>query len=304
MTKLVQKSEIQKILIFSFSHIGDSVLSTAVIPPLKRFFPDANISLLTGPKAVSLFENDPRIDRLIIYDTQKEHKEIRGKLKLAKELHRQKFDLKIDLRDTFWSRFIGGKRWGMPTLRRHTKNYKKMHAVDRYLDILLSQHVKVVESSPALYISEYYKNYAENLLKENGIAKDDRIAGIHIGGGWSYKLWDIKKYAFIADNIMKNYKTKVLIFAGPEETFILDKVQPLMKYPAIIIKDVNLLQLAALIQRCCLYIGNDTGPMHIAAALGIPVIAIFGPTDSGRSGPYGNKHIIITGHSECSPCHP
>jgi ADP-heptose:LPS heptosyltransferase len=126
----------------------------------------------------------------------------------------------------------------------------------------------------------------------------------------------------LGDLLSQEYGAKVLVFAGPDEASLQDQMVSLMKSSPILVKDVGLRELAALIQQCRLYIGNDTGPMHMAAAVGTRVIAIFGPTDASRSGPYPGcwmldarcpipasslssiQHIVIAKAVGCNPCHP
>ena len=297
-------SSIQNILIFSFSHIGDAVLSTAVISPLQEHFPDARISILVGPKAWGVLWGDVCLGELIIYDNHGIHAGLSGKLKLIRELSTRKFDLTIDLRDSFWSRFIGGIRWGMPLSQRSTPRYRESHAVDRYLDILRAHGVESENAAPTIHLLPSEKQLAADFLARNGVAARDPVIGIHPGGGWSYKLWHIKRFAALGELLSQKYSAKVLVFAGPDESSLQNQMAAWMKSPPILVKDAGLRELAALIQRCHLYIGNDTGPMHIAAAVGTRVIAIFGPTNAARSGPYGNEHIVISKSVGCNPCHP
>lgn len=295
---------IQNILIFSFSHIGDAVLSTAVIPPLQEHFPDARIHALVGPIAQKVFQGDVRVDEVIIYDNRDVHAGLKGKIGLVKELRGRRFDLVIDLRDSFWARLIGGSRWGIPLFRRFESDYKGSHAVHRYLGILRSHGIPSEEAAPGFYLSDSEKQTADDFLLQNGVSHSDLILGIHPGGGWLYKLWDAERFAALGDEISEKYGAKVLVFAGPDEASLQDQVVDSMKSSPIPVKDVGLRETAALIEKCDLYVGNDTGPMHIAAAVGTQVVAIFGPTDAGRSGPYGSKHVVITEKVECSPCHP
>ena len=295
---------IQNILIFSFSHIGDAVLSTAVIPQLQEHFPDARLHVLVGPIAQKVFQGDVRVDEVIIYDNRDIHTGLSGKIMLIKELRGRKFDLVIDLRDSFWARLIGGSRWGIPLFRRFESGYKSSHAVNRYLGILRSHGIPSEDAAPEFYLSDSEKQAADDFLIRNGVSRRDLILGIHPGGGWLYKLWDAERFAALADRISEKYGAKVLVFAGPDEASLQDQVMNSMKSSPIPVKDVGLRETAALIQKCDLYIGNDTGPMHIAAAVGTQVVAIFGPTDAGRSGPYGHEHVVIAEEVECSPCHP
>jgi len=132
---------VESILIVSFSHIGDVVLSTAVIPPLQQQFPDAKINILVGPKASDILWGDIRFNKIIIYDNKGQHRKINGIFKLFKELKNAKYDIVINLRDSLWARFIGKENWNMPLLRRFSSKYQSSHAVDRYLDVLQSHGV-------------------------------------------------------------------------------------------------------------------------------------------------------------------
>lgn len=294
----------RNILVFSFSRIGDVVLSTAVIPPLQRAFPSARISFLVGSKSWEILWGDIRISELIIYDSKGVHKGLAGKLKLLRKLRVKKFDLVVDLRDSLLSRLIGTRRWGLPLMERFNPEYRQLHAVDRYLDVLQINGIKDILSLPEIQILPYEKEQAKEFLLQRDIKEKDLLIAIHPGGSWKYKLWPVKKFAELGDIIAKKYEAKILVFTGPDEIELQDQMSKMMNSKPIFIKDIGLRQLAAIIQRCQLYIGNDTGPMHIAAAVGTRVISIFGSTDAKRSGPYGDGHIVISKKIDCSPCHP
>ena len=297
-------ADIKSILIFSFSHIGDAALSAAVIPPLKEHFPDAGIHVAVGPIAQEVFLGDVRVNDVIIYDNRGIHAGLGGKSRLIRELRGRKFDLIIDLRDSFWSRFMGGVRWGTSLSRRSAPGYRDSHAVDRYLDILRRHGVEPGDVAPKFYLSNLEKREAADFLSRNGVTENDFLVGMHPGGGWPYKLWPAERFAALSDLLSQKLGAKTLLFAGPGEAALRDQMINTMQSTPILALDAGLRETAALIRQCHLYIGNDTGPMHIAAAVGTRVIAIFGPTDAGRSGPYGAKHIVIAEKIECNPCHP
>lgn len=297
-------SSIKDILIFSFSHIGDAVLSTAVLSPLQKHFPDARISMLVGPKAQEMFRGETRLSEIIVYDNRGRHAGLSGKIGLLRELNSRKFDLSIDLRDSLWSRFVAGARWGAALSRRFRKDYKESHAVERYLNILRAHSIDSEGAVPELQLLPSEERFAIDFLSQNGVSSQDLVIGIHPGGGWQYKLWPIERFAALADLLSENHGAKVLVFAGPDETSLQDHIAELMKSSPILVRDVGLRELAALIQRCALYVGNDTGPMHIAAAVGTRVVAIFGSTSARRSGPYGWEHVVISKAIGCNPCHP
>jgi len=260
--------------------------------------------VLVGPKAQKVLQGDVRVNEVIIYDNRDLHAGLNGKIGLVKKLRGRKFDLVIDLRDSFWSRLIGGSRWGIPLFRRLQSSYKRSHAVNRYLGILRSRGIPSEDAAPGFYLSDSEKQAASEFLSRSDVSDRDLILGIHPGGGWLYKLWDAERFAALGDGISEKYGAKVLVFAGPDEASLQDQVMDSMRSSPISVKGIGLRETAALIQKCDLYIGNDTGPMHMAAAVGTQVVAIFGPTDAGRSGPYGHEHVVIAEEIECNPCHP
>ena len=290
----------KKILVFSFSFIGDAVLSTAVIQPLRARFQDSHITFLVGPRAFDLFATEPNIDVTLVYDNRGEHTGWKGRLHLIKTLRLEKFDLVVNLRDSLTARCIGAEHWGM---RRGNSN---RHAVTRYLEALQRHSVDITDAHPYLQLTEAENTDARRFLIEAGQTSERLLIGIHPGGNWEYKLWDAKNYAQVANALAEKLNAAILLFAGPNERELQAQVANLMESPPILVKTDNLRQLAALISMCDVYIGNDTGPMHIAAAVGTPVVALFGSTNHHRSGPYGDKHSIIQSGLDlgCNPCHP
>ena len=292
---------LKKILVFSFSFIGDAVLSTSVIQPLRRHFSDAHITFLVGPRAFDLLATDPNnIDAALIYDNRGEHAGWKGRLRLIKTLRLGKFDLVVNLRDSLTARCIGTEYWGM------MRGDSNRHAVTRYLEILQRQGIDTTDAHPHLQLTEAEHTAARHFLTEVGWTSEQLLIGIHPGGNWEYKLWDAKYYAQLANVLSKEQKASILLFAGPNERKLQAQVAKLMDVPPILIKTENLRHLAALISACNVYIGNDTGPMHIAAAVDTPVVALFGSTNHIRSGPYGEIHTVVQSgiNLGCNPCHP
>ena len=291
---------IQRILIFSFSFIGDAVLSTAAIYPLRSRFPDAEICFLVGARAFNLLAGDPQIDRGFVYDNRGEHASWRGKVRLIQMLRREKFDLVIDLRDSIWSRFVAGEHWSMKL------RGVEIHAVTRYLNVLQRHGVDTTGARPQLRFTDRELAKRDRFLVESGIDGARVLIAIHPGGNWVYKLWGAKNFARLADMLREKCNAQILLFAGPNERPLQGHVASLMHWEPIVVKEHDLRQVAARIEACDFYIGNDTGPMHIAAAVGTPVVAIFGSTNHHRSGPYGEEHIVVQSglNLGCNPCHP
>ena len=290
----------KKILVFSFSFIGDAALSTSVIQPLRRHFPDAHITFLVGPRAFDLFATEPNIDATFVYDNRGEHAGWQGRLRLIKTLRHDKFDLVVNLRDSLTARCIGAEHWGM------VRGDSNRHAVTRYLEVLQKHDVDTTEAHPHLQLTEDEQTTAHRFLTEAGRTSEQLLIGIHPGGNWEYKLWDAKNYAQLGNILCQEQKTSILLFAGPNERELQAQVAKMMDVPPILVQTENLRHLAALISTCDVYIGNDTGPMHIAAAVDTPIVALFGSTNYIRSGPYGGKHTVLQSgiNLGCNPCHP
>lgn len=290
----------KRILVFSFSNIGDAVLSTAVIQPLRSHFKDVHLTYLVGPRAVDILKTDPQIDATVVYENRGVHAGLKGRLQLIRTLRQEKFDLVVNLRDSFLARCIGAEHWGL------VRGERNRHAVVRYLEVLRKNGVDTTDAKPNIQLCEEEETYARRFLEESEIASEQLLIGIHPGGNWEYKLWHAEKFAQLADTLNASDDISVLLFAGPDERNLQSQIAGMMKTSSVIVETLNLREVAGLISACDVYIGNDTGPMHIAAAVGTPVIAMFGSTNHIRSGPYGEGHVIVRSELDlgCNPCHP
>lgn len=290
----------KKILVFSFSFIGDAVLSTAVIQPLRSHFPDTHITFLVGPSAFDLLANDPQLDATLVYNNREKHAGLKGRLKLISTLRSEKYDLVVNLRDSLSARCIGAEHWGL------VRGDRERHAVARYLEVLSRHGVGTTDANPRLRLTEAEQSNASRFLADAGIEAERTLIGIHPGGNWIYKLWNAEKYAQLANALVSDKSVTILLFSGPNERELQAQVVGMMDTPPILVKTANLREVAALIAACDVYIGNDTGPMHIAAAVDTPVVALFGSTNHVRSGPYGDRHVVVQSgiNLGCNPCHP
>ena len=223
-----------------------------------------------------------------------------GRLRLIKSLRFEKFDLVVNLRDSLTARCIGAKHWGM------VRGDSNRHAVTRYVEVLQRHGVDITGAHPHLQLTEEEQTTAHRFLTEADRTSEQLLIGIHPGGNWEYKLWDTGNYAQLANALCKEQNAEILLFAAPNERELQTRVAKIMDTPPILVQTKNLRHLAVLISTCDVYIGNDTGPMHIAAAVNTPVVALFGSTNHHRSGPYGDKHTVVQSgiNLGCNPCHP
>jgi heptosyltransferase-1 len=311
------------ILIVKLSAIGDVVHTLPSLAALRNLYPDAHITWVIEEASSDLIKGHPYLDRVIISHRKKwihdlKHGRIGTSLREMKsfirDLKARSYDLVIDFHGLFKSAMVvslsSGKRKlgydSMQELSGFFLNEKipedmKKHAVDRYLDFPRYLRADVNEAEFLIPIGEENKRNVEGLLRTHGIEKEDKYVAISPVALWETKLWEDEKFARLCDLITEQQKVKV-VFTGSDRRK-LECIQLLMKSSSINLGGKTTLRdLAYLYQLASLLITTDSGPMHIAASVGTPVIALFGPTDPLRTGPYGKGHRVIRKELSCSPC--
>ncbi|MFB0528155.1 MAG: lipopolysaccharide heptosyltransferase II [bacterium] len=303
-----------KILVKGVNWIGDSLFMTPALSALRKGFPNYHISLLINPWVREIFDGNPDVDEIIIYDERSEEKTLKEKIRFIRSLRNRNFDLGIVMQPRSYKAALFVYLSKIPErigyshslrnllLTRIVKPPKvSVHDIDRFLNIVLSLGVEPTRKEPYLPLSPEANDWADRFLEERGVNKGELLIGINPGAFKQSKRWPESRYAELSDIIIKELGAKVIIFQGPGEDKIVGKVVSLMREKAIIAK-TGIKELAALSRRCKLFVGNDTGPIHVAAASGTPVIALFGPADPQRSRPWGRDHIVIKENLPCSPC--
>ncbi|MEK6646665.1 MAG: glycosyltransferase family 9 protein [Candidatus Firestonebacteria bacterium] len=334
-------SSYKNILILRLSSLGDVVLATSVIPVLKDRFPEAKISFLTSAKYVNVLQNNPYIDEIIEIKRYNLISFFRFVIGLRNKRFDLVIDLHFNPKTVVISMLCGGKvrlRYKKGILRRRfmvfvarlrallcliTKKTldsqllgndivkieigdikKYVHTIERYLivfDKFLPVQIQTNKALPVLYPSEDDKKYVSKILQDNSATK---IIGVFSGGKWAIKRWGASGFAKTGDLCWERYGAKSIILGDEKDKKIMNEVASMMKYPPVIINEqLTILQLAALIGKCKLFVTNDTGPMHIAVAMKVPVLAIFGPTvlEFGF-GPLGEKDRTVFAKIPCKPC--
>jgi len=299
-----------RILIIKFRHIGDVLLSTPLIRNLKLHYPDASINMAINEETKAMLEHNPDIDQLLLYPRNKiKNSSLLGKLILelsyAKTILSNRYDLVINLtegdRGAILALFSKAEiRLGRQTKNRFlqyfkpfTKAIEKMggtkHTVEQGLKFLDLLELSTFEKKVHLYSNDRSKHKIETILTKEKI-KDFII--IHPVSRWMFKCWDDEKFAKTIDYIELNKKKKVIITASPDQ-IELDRIESILKNcksnPLNLSGLLSLDELSALISRASLFVGVDTAPMHMAAALDIPVIALFGPSNPILWGPWNNE---------------
>jgi len=179
-----------------------------------------------------------------------------------------------------------------------------MHAVDRYL--LVAKAVEAGESGTPEFrfrIPQTDYDEVDRLLSRSGVTPGTSWVAMNVSARWPTKRWPAASFAEVADRVRQEGCGAVVMIGGPEERADAAAVNGMMKTPAIDLAGATTVGiLPALLSRASLLITNDSGPMHVAAAVGTPVVALFGPTSAVRTGPYGAGHEVLTGKVPCRPC--
>jgi heptosyltransferase-2 len=316
--KPIKPERIQRLLIRSANWIGDAVMTTPAIRMIRKGFPNTHISLLAKPWVSPVFENSEHIDQLLIYDGEKRHKGFSGKFRLARDLKKYKFDVAILMQNAFEAAFItflsgipiriGYNTDARRLLLTHavpcTKEIKKKHQTEYYMNILRGIGLDRDNQGLYLKLSQKDRLRAEKILLEQHLSIDDRLIGINPGATYGpAKQWSPDRYANLADRIQALFGVRVVIFGGPGDKTLGRKISQKMSHrPVDLSGKTSLGEAMALIERCDLFISNDSGLMHVAAALDIPLIAVFGSTNPAATGPLGSNSKVVQAAVPCSPC--
>jgi len=309
----------KNILIVKLSAIGDVIHALPVVPVLKQQYPEAKITWVVEKPAFDLLTNNPYIDDIIIFDKPK-FKTFGGLFtntrKLAKQLKDKKIDLALDLQGLFKSAAIvslsgAHTRLGYCNMREFSHLVsrpvvgpnKNGHVVERYLDVVRSLGCEVTEPVEfPIYINEQEAETAKTIAVQAGLHLKNRYAVLAPGTNWSTKCWPVNRFAELADKLYRNNIVPVLV-GGAGDKRLSEKIIELATIPPIdLTGKTSLKQLAYLIKGAGCFVGGDTGPMHLAAAVHTPVVVLFGATDPKRNGPYGEKHRILKPDRPCLGC--
>jgi heptosyltransferase-2 len=315
---MFQKS-CKNLLVREVNWIGDAVMTLPALGVLRKALPETKISLLVKPWVSPIFERDPNVDEIIVYGD--EYGGIIGKIKLSRMLNKKGFCSTILFQNAFEAAFItffsgikervgydrDGRGFLLTTAIPVPRNEHKVHQIYYYLNLLEKIGITEEYSEPYIYLSLDERLSARTLLKE----MKRPVLGINPGAEYgSAKRWLPERFAEVTNWFMEDTKGSVVIFGGSSEVEISDeiykKVNPDLRTPNSILNlagKTSLRELISLISECDVFVTNDSGPLHVAYALGTPLVAIFGSTDPELTGPpkaVGN--IVVTCRLSCSPC--
>ncbi len=300
------------------------VLFTPALKALRKGFPHAYITLMIGTNSADeVIRGSGLVNKVIRY----KFNGIIEKSRFIKRLRKERFDLSlVSFLDSNYEMalvsYLSAATWRVGY---HSQRYscgkgcgklynikikllditEDRHEVERHLDLIRVLGLPIKDKKIEIWLDKEDREFAEEFLKKYDIS-NNLLIGMHPGAGGTmgFKCWPKERFAMVADKFGKGYNAKILLVGGHEETKLADQIGKLMtEEPIIAVGKTSIKQTAALIEKCDLFITNDSGPMHIASAVGISVVAIFGPTISQKNAPRGNKNIIIKKDLICSPCY-
>jgi lipopolysaccharide heptosyltransferase II len=311
-------SQVNRILVRGVNWVGDTILSYPTVQQLKNLFPKSHLAILVPSYLVDLWKTFPYVDEIIPFHKKGGIASIWEDLNLSQLLKERNFDLAVILPRSFRSAFpiylariptrIGYQDEGRSLLLTHrisrTKEILQVHRVYYYQKLLEPLGRGEGHLSPRVFLREEDRKWAEQTLKDFGISDGRPLIGINPGATYGLaKCWFPDRFGELGERLSKKWEASVLLFGKEEEKSVVQEILQHIRGRGIdLTGKTNLLQLAALLERCTLLVTNDTGTMHVATAVGTPVIAIFGSSDPITTGPWGDGHVMVRKPLACSPC--
>ena len=315
------RPQYQRILILRTDRLGDVLLSTPVVKALRQSFPQSYISMLVSPYTKDVLDGNLALDEIITFD--KDAKNSQGwwaTFTFIQFLRKKKFDLAIVLHPTIRMHlltFLAGipKRLGydrkfgflLTDRIKHTKQYGQKHESEYALDLVRYLGIVPIDKTLFMPIKQESEKWVEVLFSQAQIKDSDKLLVIHPAASCHSRIWPGERFAQVADKLAGQYGFKVIIVSGPKDIQKAEVVIKNMRIKALnLAGKTSISQLASLLNRCQLFISTDSGPMHIASALGVPVITIFGRSQAGLSpqrwGSLGEKSRVLHKTVGCTIC--
>ncbi len=320
----LSRGGLRRLLVRVPNWIGDAVMCEPALALLRQLFPAGDITVLAKPTIAELLRGHPGIDHTIVFQDQGIHAGWGGKWALSGQLRRGRFDLAILFQNAFEAALLSllagiPRRYGYATdgrsmLLSHAVTVPGManarHHVEYYVDLLRPLGDTSGACPPRLYLSDQERQETADRLAGAGIDASDFLIGLNPGSVYGgAKRWLPERFADVADRLVTEVGSRsgrsagVVIVGGRGEEELGRRIAAGMDSRAVVWSgQTTVRELMAVISRCGLFVTNDTGPMHVAAAFDVPVVAIFGPTDWRNTAPVGERHAVVRHPVECAPC--
>ena len=316
---------IRNILIVKLSALGDLAHALPVAGALRRAYPEAHLAWVVESRFRELLAGHPDLNEVIAIPLQKRRgswtwSNLRAMVRGIRELRRRSFDLVIDLQGLLKSGLVTGLSGAPRRLGFHRRDCREPlsalftnqqapptghlpHIVQKNLALLRALGVDPGEPRFSLYIPEQAEAYIGRWLASERIDPAHPLVALHPAVGYPTKAWPLDRFAALGDRVSRELGARVILTWGPGDRDLARAVGDLMREPYHLGPETpSLKQALALYRRLRLLISGDTGPLHLCAALDVPTVSIYGPTDPARNGPFGPRHRVLVEPQPCSFC--
>ncbi len=317
------------ILIVKLSAIGDVIHTLPALNAIRRHYPEAHITWLVEEAAADLVIGHRALDRVIVsgrkrwlaqLKTRRRRQAFAEMQAFWRDLRDTHYDIVLDFQSLLKSGVLvwlvhGKRKIGFDKGMQHQEHSylflnerippvdMEVHALTRGLMLLNAIGIPTPTVAYDLPVAEADQTAAQKLLQDRGIAGIRPLVAINPVALWETKLWLNDRFAVLADRLIKNHHVDIVFTGGPSDRQVVGRIAAMMTMPAVnLAGKTSLKQLAAIYRQSALVVSTDTGPMHLAAAVGTPVVALFGPTAPWRTGPFGEGHRVVRTAPPCSPC--
>ncbi len=306
----------KNILIIKLRYIGDVLLATPTIRAIKTARPDVLVTMMVNRGTEGVLSGNQDVDEIMVLDKGS----LAAQWGLIAGLRRRRFDSVIDLTDGDRSAFLS---WisGAPVRigfndehRWRGKCYTQVvqpvpgvrHRIDRDLEVLKPLSIQAGSKEPLLWLTPEEENSADQLLNQLGVQRSQSMVILQPGARYWFKAWPPERFAELADRLTAQYGCQVLIGGSHQDIDLAQQIRQMAKHsPVIMAGRTTIKQFAAIAKKSVLFVGSDSGAMHIASAVGIPVVALFGPSSPREWGPRGGPVEVLYKGLDCRSCfHP
>ena len=304
------------ILIIKLRYIGDVLLATPTVRAIKAARPDARVTMMVNRGTEDVLSGNRDLGEIMVLDKGS----LAAQSRLIAGLRARQFDTVIDLTDgdrsAFLTRISGAPvRIGFNDEHRWRGRYYTQvvppvpgvrHRIDRDLETLKPFNIQAGSTNPQLWLTPEEANSADQLLAQLGVERSQSMVILQPGARYWFKAWPLERFAELADRLASQCGCQVLIGGSDQDIQLAQEIRQMAKSaPIIMTGRTNIKQFAAVAKQSVLFVGSDSGAMHIASAVGTPVVALFGPSNPGEWGPRGGPVEVLYKESDCRSCfHP
>ena len=315
---MLPREGVERILVRGTNWIGDAVMTLPALSAIRKTYPEARISVLVKPWVADIYQLCPHVDEVILYERPGIHDGKGGIFRLVRELKARNFHLAVCLQNAIEAAIItrlagiplragynsDGRGFLLTHAVRRTGAIKKVHQADYYLAMTRALGCADAEGGPYLRLRPEDDGPVEELLLNYGLKAARLLVGFAPGAHYGpAKKWFPERFAVLADRLKDEFQAQIILFGSDADRETTKTIQQAAGRPLIDLAGrTNLRTAVALIARCGLFVSNDSGLMHVAGALDIPTIAVFGSTNPITTAPLGEKSVIIYKGAACSPC--